>query len=94
MTRALAVAAFVITVLSKDHEAALSAVERALSLNASFATARYFGAFIYAFAGNPATATSNANRALRLSPLDQSAFVAHLALAEAAVQETRYDEAA
>ena len=46
---ALAVAAFVITMLSKDHEAALSAVERALSLNASCATARYFGALIEAF---------------------------------------------
>ena len=91
---ALAVAAFVITMLSKDHEAALSAVERALSLNASCATALYFGALIYAFAGNPAAATSNANRALRLSPFDQSAFVAHLALAAAAVQEVRYDEAA
>ena len=67
---ALAIAAFVITMLSKDHEAALSAVERALSLNASCATALYFGALIYAFAGNPAAATSNANRALRLSPFD------------------------
>ena len=36
---ALAFAAFVITILSKDHEAALSAIERALSLNASCATA-------------------------------------------------------
>jgi adenylate cyclase len=54
---ALAIAAFVITMLSKDHEAALSAVERALSLNASCATALYFGALIYALAGNPAAAT-------------------------------------
>ena len=54
----------------------------------------YFGSLVYAFAGNPAAATSNANRALRLSPFDQSAFVAHLALAAAAVQETRYHEAA
>ena len=91
---ALAIAAFVITMLSKDHEAALSAVERALSLNASCATALYFGALIYAFAGNPAAATSNANRALRLSPFDPLAFMAHLALGAAAVQETRYDEAA
>ena len=91
---ALAIAAFVITMLSKDHAAALSAVERALSLNASCATALYFGALIYAFAGNPAAASSNANRALRLSPFDPLAFMAHLALGTAAVQETRYDEAA
>ena len=91
---ALAIAAFAITMLSKDHEAALSAVERALSLNASCATALYFGSIIYAFAGHPAAATSNANRALRLSPFDPSAFVAHGALGAAALQEGRYDEAA
>ena len=91
---ALAIAAFAITMLSKDHEAALSAAERALSLNASCATALYFGSIIYAFAGHPAAATSNANRALRLSPFDPSAFVAHGALGAAALQEGRYDEAA
>ena len=34
---ALAIAAFVIAMLSKEHKAALSAIERALSLNASSA---------------------------------------------------------
>ena len=91
---ALAIAAFAITMLSKDHEAALSAVERALSLNASCATALYFGAVIYAFAGQPAAATSNANRALRLSPFDPMAYAAHLSLGSAAIQEARYDAAA
>ena len=73
---------------------ALTAVERAMSLNASSATAFNFGALIHAFAGHPAAAMSNANRALRLSPFDPFAFVAHLSLGIAAVQETRYDEAA
>jgi TolB-like protein/class 3 adenylate cyclase/Tfp pilus assembly protein PilF len=91
---ALAIAAFAMTMLSKDHEAALGAVERALSLNASCATALYFGAIIYAFAGQPAPAVSNANRALRLSPFDPMAYVAHASLGSAAVQEMRYDEAA
>jgi adenylate cyclase len=91
---ALAIAAFVITLLSKDHEAALGAVERALSLNASCATALYFGALIYAFAGDAAAASSKANRALRLSPFDPLAFMAHLALGLAASQEARYDEGA
>jgi tetratricopeptide (TPR) repeat protein len=91
---ALAIAAFAILMLRKDHEAALNAVERALSLNPSCATALYFGALIYAFAGHPAPATSNANRALRLSPFDQMVFQAHLALGAAATQEARYDVAA
>jgi adenylate cyclase len=91
---ALALAAFVILMLSADHKTALSAAERALSLNASCGPALYWGAIIYAFAGHPAAATSNANRALRLSPFDPLAYVAHLALGAAALQETRYDEAA
>jgi len=91
---ALAFAAFAITILSKDHQAALGAVERALALNASCATAHYFGALIYAFAGQPAAAAANANRALRLSPFDPFASFAHNALGAATIQEARYDEAA
>lgn len=74
----------------KDHETALSA----MSLNASCATALYFGALIYAFAGQPAAAISNANRALRLNPFDPFAYFAYGALGGAAIQEARYDEAA
>jgi TolB-like protein len=66
----LAVAAFVIDILSKDHKAALSAIERALALNPSSATALYWGALIHASNGNSAAATAYANRALRLSPFD------------------------
>jgi TolB-like protein/class 3 adenylate cyclase/Flp pilus assembly protein TadD len=90
---ALAFAAFVLTILSKDHDAALSAIERALALNPSCATAHYFGAIIYAFAGQPAAAASNAMRALRLSPFDPFASFAHNALGAAAIQEARYGEA-
>jgi tetratricopeptide (TPR) repeat protein len=71
---ALAIAALVITLLSKDHQVALSAIERALSLNPSCATTLYFGALIYAFVGHLAAATANANRALRLSPFDPGVF--------------------
>ena len=45
---ALAIAAFAISILSKDHATALSAVDRALSLNASSAVAHYLGALIHA----------------------------------------------
>ena len=91
---ALAHAAFAISALGKDHEAALGAVDRAMALNASCAAAHYFGALIQAYAGQPAAAVANANRALRLSPFDPFACVAYNALGAAAIQEARYDDAA
>ncbi len=91
---ALAVAAHVISLLGKDREAALHAIERALSLNPSSAVAHIWAAHIHGLSGNPAGATTHANRALRLSPFDPLTYVVYLALGTAAVQEGRYDEAA
>jgi TolB-like protein len=92
---ALAVAAFVIAWLSEDQRTALSVIERALSLNPSSTMALYWGSLINAFhTGDFASATTYANRALRLSPFDQVAFCAHAALANVAAHEERYDEAA
>jgi adenylate cyclase len=89
----LAVAGWVIIVLTKDRAMALSAIERALSLNASCTTAHYFAALVNAFADRSGAATFHANRALRLSPFDPSAFEAHLALGMAALRAAQYDEA-
>ena len=80
----LAVAALVIAVLSKDYKVALSAIERALSLNPSSATALYWGGIIHAASGNSAAATAYATRALRLSPFDPVAFAGHGALGHVA----------
>jgi TolB-like protein len=91
---ALAIAGFVTTMLSQDHEAGLSAIERALTLNPSCATALYLGAVTNAFAGHPAAATAQASRALRLSPFDLLVYLAYLAQGTAAVQEGRHDDAA
>jgi TolB-like protein/class 3 adenylate cyclase/tetratricopeptide (TPR) repeat protein len=91
---ALAVAAQVIVILSQDREAALDAIERALSLNPSSAIAHYAAATIYAKSGEPNPATAHAKRALRLSPFDPLSYQAHDALGTAAIQETRYQEAA
>ena len=91
---ALAVAAMTIAHLGKDYHAAASAIERALSFNASSTTALYFGAHINSFRGNCAVATEYAARALRLSPFDPWAYEGHVAFAMAAIQASRYDEAA
>jgi adenylate cyclase len=90
----MAVAGWVTIVLSKEHETALSAVERAIALNASCAMAHYYGALVNAFADRPKAVVFHANRALRLSPFDPKAFEAHLALGIAAISEGRYNEAA
>jgi adenylate cyclase len=91
---ALAIAANVIVHLSKDNEAALSAIERALALNPSSAAAHYFGAHIHAYSGHAAVATALANRALRLSPFDPWTYEAYMTLGIVATQEARYDDAA
>jgi adenylate cyclase len=91
---ALAVAALAISHLGRHYEAALGAIERALSLNPSCATALYFGAHVHAFSGNSPVAAAYADRALRLSPFDPLLFEAHQALGFGAVQQGRYDEAA
>ncbi len=90
---ALAVAAMVIAHLGREHQTALDVIERALALNASCATAHYFGAHIEAFAGHSAPAKAHAERALRLSPFDPLAFAAFFALGVIAVHEAHYDEA-
>jgi adenylate cyclase len=90
---ALAFAAFAITLLSSDHDAALNAIDRALSFNPSCATALYAGALVYAFAGRSASVAPSANRALRLSPFDPFAFFAHNALGVGAILNKQYEEA-
>lgn len=79
---------------SEDQDAALGAIDRAQSFNASCAMALYLGAQAHALAGHPEIAASFADRALRLSPFDPQAFQAHMALGESALQEARYEDAA
>jgi adenylate cyclase len=92
-TDALAVAAQVVTLLDKDYDAGSSAIDRALTLNPSSATAHYMGAQIHAYRGNSSAAAAHADRALRLSPLDPLARLAHGALGMSALHEAKLDEA-
>ena len=90
---ALAIAAIGISHLDRDYVAAVSAIERALSLNASCATALYFGAHVHACNGNVDVAPTHAHRALRLSPFDPLVYEARVALGLGFIQEARYEEA-
>jgi tetratricopeptide (TPR) repeat protein len=90
---ALAVGALVIGLLAHDRDAALTAIERAVLVNPSAAAAYFHGAFLYGLWGHSHSATTYAQRALRLSPFDPLAYHAHMALTQAAILEERYDEA-
>jgi adenylate cyclase len=91
---ALAIASLTLLHLGHDFAAASGAVTRALSLNASCATAFYFGAHVNAFSGDPVIAEDYANRALRLSPFDTHVYFAYQAKGLGCVRAERYDEAA
>jgi TolB-like protein/class 3 adenylate cyclase len=91
---ALAVGAMVLNHFGNDPKDALNAIKRALSSNPSSAIALYFGAELHGWYGDFVTATAYADRALRLSPFDPLAYVAHVGLAIAAVHEGRYEESA
>ena len=90
---ALALAAVTVLHIDRNFAGASGAIARALSLNASCATALYLGAHIHAVSGDPALAEDYAQRALRLSPFDPFSYEAHLAVAIVKVRERRYDEA-
>ena len=91
---ALAIAGWVVIVLTKESAMAAGAIDRALTINPSCATAHYFAALVNSFAGRASAAAYHAEHALRLSPFDPSAFEAHLALGFAAMGESHFDEAA
>jgi adenylate cyclase len=90
---ALARAAQVVALLDKDYDAGSSAIDRALTLNPSSALAHFNGALIHSYRGNSAAAAMHADRALRLSPMDPTARLAHSALGMSALSEARLDEA-
>jgi adenylate cyclase len=58
----IAIAGWVVIVLTREHETAPTAIERALSLNASCATAHYFAALVNAFANRPDAVAFHAHR--------------------------------
>ncbi|MGH7073553.1 MAG: adenylate/guanylate cyclase domain-containing protein [Stellaceae bacterium] len=90
----LAIAGIALLILAHDRETSLGAVDRALQLNDSCATALYFGAQVHAWSGNADIATDLATRAQRLSPFDLWSYIAHQAKGISALYEGSYAEAA
>jgi adenylate cyclase len=91
---ALAYAGFALLIAEKDVGGARSALDKAVALNPNSATAYGYRAGVLAMSGENEHAIQDANRALRLSPLDPMSYQAQVALAIASIGLRHYDEAA
>jgi TolB-like protein/Tfp pilus assembly protein PilF len=79
--------------VEQDIVSALSLIDRSLAANANSNRAWLASASIRCFSGEPQTVIENAERAVQLSPLDTSMWVAYGVLAVAHVQLAGYEEA-
>jgi adenylate cyclase len=87
-------AGFTVAMLSRDNETALSAIDRSLELNTSYATGLAFSAIVRAYAGDYDTAIEHAQRAIRLNPLDPMGAQPYISLVFAYLPLGRLEEAA
>jgi len=82
-----------IGLLEGDLDEAAALIDRSLSINANANRAWLASATIRCSLGDPGTAIEHAERAMRLSPLDVSMWVAHGVIAVAHMQLKNYQEA-
>jgi TolB-like protein/Tfp pilus assembly protein PilF len=91
---ALALGGFVVSMTEHDRATAFEAFEQALAISPSSSFTLFFGSLALAYAGEAERAIDWAERALRLSPLDRTNYLANHALAVAHFLRGRYDQAA
>lgn len=77
-----------------ELDAGAAALDRAIQLNTNLAAAWHFSGWVAAYLGEPITGIDRIERAIRLSPLDPSAFLAYGAMSFACIMAGRVDEAA
>jgi adenylate cyclase len=80
--------------LTRDHDLALAAADRAMTINANAAVVLGFDALTRCLCGAYDAAIDHAEKAIRLSPLEPLAYYAEFALALACLLTGRMDEAA
>ena len=90
---ALAVAAAVCAALTRDHDSALAAVDRATMINPKAAIVLGFDALTRCLCGAYDKAIEHAEKALRLSPMEPLIYHAAVALGLACLLTDRFDEA-
>ncbi len=80
--------------VEKDPDAGMALIDQSLLTNANANRAWIASGMVRCIVGDPETAIDHAERAIRLSPLDISMWVAHGVLATARLQLARYEECA
>jgi adenylate cyclase len=90
---ALALSGAVRASLTRDHDLALAAVDRAMMINTNAAVVLAFDALTRCICGAYATAIEHAEKALQLSPLEPLVYYAAVALALACLMTGRTEEA-
>lgn len=90
---ALAIQGHARAMFFRDHASALDLIERATTASPNSAWAWAFGSGTPGFVGDPATGIHRAERAIRLSPLDQQVFFSYCLLAQNHYLAGSYDDA-
>jgi adenylate cyclase len=91
---ALVVGAAVRAALTRDHDLALAAVDRATMINPNAASVLSFDALTRCVCGDHEKAMANAEKAMRLSPLEPMVYYAAFAYGLASILTGRFEEAA
>jgi TolB-like protein/class 3 adenylate cyclase len=74
-TTALSLAGFAVTALERDHQAGISAIQKALLHNPNSAQALGYSAVVNSLAGRFDTALDHARQSIRLSPFDPVRYI-------------------
>jgi TolB-like protein/class 3 adenylate cyclase/Flp pilus assembly protein TadD len=90
---ALATAGFILLIAGLDVSGARAALDKSVAVNPNSATALTYRSILFAVAGDPESAIEDAEKALRLSPLDPAAYLPQMGIVMARIRQRRYDEA-
>ncbi|WP_456802207.1 adenylate/guanylate cyclase domain-containing protein [Bradyrhizobium sp. USDA 4474] len=90
---ALALKGHATSMFFRDYDAALDCFDRALTISPNNAWAWMFSSATYGFIGDALSGIERAERAIRLSPLDQQAFVSYARLAQNHYLNEGYEDA-
>jgi TolB-like protein/class 3 adenylate cyclase/Flp pilus assembly protein TadD len=91
---ALCMAGFAMAMVTRDFDAGISAIDRSLALNTSYAAGFAYSALLRAFAGQYEMAIEHALQAIRLNPLDPMGAQPYISLVFAYLPLGRFEEAA